>query len=172
MCDINNDEFQFNYKELTILKSSNHCDFYMKSFFLIIFNFAASSGCEAIIDKRFNFSNFIRYSSNGKHDFDTFRFWNIKDFDVNMFAEFESMYVNLFFINIEVSSSRFVFYHEKKRLVSCQDFVDLKIPRMRNDFSDEIRYIWFFTRITLIKKYGIQAEYLSTCIYKCLIFIN
>ena len=130
MCDVNNDAFEFKFKEMSFETDEVICDNNDNFMFLIIFRWTSND--LNILDKRFNFSNVLRYSSYYPSIRKKVKLWNLKGFDVdirNVKNESEDNFIFSF------SNCRLDLYHNKKRINSCQDIYDLNITRIESIFQ-------------------------------------
>ena len=132
MCDVNNDafEFKFNprkYEEITL-------DWFCNNSHSVIFRWTGSTGLN-VLNKRFNFANVARYFAYFLYI--NTNFWNLKGIDVDIFdnnllsdnSNFRSFY------SIELTNSRLDFYHNKRKLNSCRDFIDSNLTQIRSIFQ-------------------------------------
>ena len=136
MCDIN-DKFEFSFKDQTpIITSDKSCftSLYKDIKSRIIFKWTSSSNELNILEKRFNFTNVIRYLSFFKPKV-YISFWSIKGFDVKFLGESYNMSKNSSINVISLSDCRLNFYHNKKKINSCQDFSDYNITQIASIFQ-------------------------------------
>lgn len=169
MCDINNDAYEFKFRDLTSQMAKDECgkplnndsseysrhEFQMQ----VIFRWTSNNEMK-ILNKKFNLTNSFRYLSFFYHTI-FLNFWDINGFDVDIIDE-KYLYTpmrNSFISSIIIAGSRLDFYHKKTRINSCQDFIDLNITRIKSIFQ-----------IKLDKKYSRQTfefRNVSSCIPKC-----
>ena len=133
MCDVNNDAFEFKFKPRTHeeIISNGFCN----SPHSVIFRWTGSTGLN-VLDKRFNFANAARYFAYFV-GYMVAKFWNVKAIDVDIFDNnlFSDPYKASPFDSIELANSRLDFYHNKRKLNSCQDFIDLNLTQIRSIFQ-------------------------------------
>ena len=133
MCDINNDAFEFKFNPRTYQKLI--WDGYCNNSHSIIFRWTGSTGSN-VLDKRFNFANAARYLRYFAYFMEYMVFWNVKGIDVDIFDNNlfpDNSYMKSFY-SIELANSRLDFYHTKRKLNTCQDFIDLNITQIRSIF--------------------------------------
>ena len=61
------------------------------------------------------------------------RFWNLNGIDVDIFGNnlsSNNSYMTSPFDFIEIANSRLDFYHNKRKLNTCRDFIDLNITEI------------------------------------------
>lgn len=149
ICDIKDDSFDFKYnndlkKHITDKKCDNYGN--LIHFKSIIFRWTSSNDL-ITFDKRF--LNIIPNSINYFFYFPflplvRISFWDLKGFDVSIFekgylenlskGEF-SLKFEFFWLIIEVANSRLDFYHNKKKINSCQDISDSNLTRIDSIFQ-------------------------------------
>jgi hypothetical protein len=111
------------------------CDKLDDIIFLIIFRWTSNE--MGILNKRFNFSNVIRYSKYYHNYIIKIKLWNLKGFDINIRNEKneKQIYSSIIKSTLSLSNCRFDFYHNKKRIESCQDIIGLNITRIESIFQ-------------------------------------
>ena len=131
ICDINNNEFEFKFKESTsLINIDQKCEF--EDLNLLLFRWTSND--LLILDKAFNFTNVIRYTDFFKNLPFVVNIMNIKGFDVNFLGK-KFLFNNNSPIAIYIYNSRLDFYHNKKKINSCQDFVDSNITEIESIFQ-------------------------------------
>ena len=130
-CDINSQTFEFKFSQSI---TDNETCVLEKNQSLNSINFRWMSNDLTALEKKFNFSNVIRY-------FDYFEgwslnvyFWYLKGFDVNFL---DKNYSSNKLINININNCRLDFYHNKKKMNSCQDFAHSNITEIQSIFQIE-----------------------------------
>ena len=131
-CDINNDAFEFKFKEQTSLITGEKCALSKTD---SIISFRWTSNDLTILDKQFNFTNVIRYFDYFENLRLSLKMNDLKGFDVNFLERNYSFNKWSKPISIDIINSRFEFYHNKKKLNSCQDFVDSNITEIESIFQ-------------------------------------
>ena len=134
LCDINNDGFEFKFKEPTpLITAGKKC--FMSKFYLIVFRWISND--LIILDKQFNFTNMIRYF--GYFDETSLEFSiniiNLKGFDINFLGEKKYSFDKNYEPNIYINNCLLDFYHNKKKLNSCQDFLDSNVTEIKSIFQ-------------------------------------
>ena len=146
MCDVNNDAFEFKFKEL----NSNDICYNSKS---VIFKWSGSTGLN-VLDKTFNFANAARYFEYSI-EFMMARFWNLNGIDVDIFGNnlsSNNSYMTSPSDFIELANSRLDFYHNKRKLNTCRDFIDLNITQIRSIFQlKKTNSNWKYIRLGNLK---------------------
>ena len=141
VCDINNDAFIFRFKEPMLISSKDKCENFIFDTISrdLSINFRWRSNELAIMDKRFNISNLIRYFSYFNANYQFIQLWDVKGFDVNIlsFSDYLNFYENLtgFAIYTGILNGRLDFYYNKRKIRSCQDFIDLNITEVQSIFQ-------------------------------------
>ena len=130
-CHITKDGFEFAFKEPTPLINGDICDNDDYSY-NIIFKWTSNKEL-SILDKRFNFTNAFRYLGYFKTPISVY-IWELNGFDVNLFED-DYSFENKSAISIEFRNCPLVFYDNKRKLQSCQDFIDLNITKLESIFQ-------------------------------------
>ena len=154
LCDINNDAFEIRFKEATASKT---CDSFNSTIFALQFAFRWTTNDLAILDKRFNISNVFEYISKYGKRSKFITLLDLKGFDVDFFSD-EHSYDTLLNggLSIEIINGRLDFYHNKRKVKSCQDIIDLNITRIRSIFQIKTnKYYKYFSLIQLEYKHDI-----------------
>ena len=135
MCDIN-EKFEFSFKDPTpLLTSDKNCFIDSKQYIhYIIFKWTSSSNELSIFEERFNFSNVNRYLSFFKPKV-FISLWGIKGFDVKFLGDNYNTSVDSRISAIALSDCRLNFYHNKRKINSCQHFSDLNITEISTIFQ-------------------------------------
>ena len=132
ICDIN-EKFEFTFKDPTTFNNSDEkCFIEYPKKTNIIFKWSSQNELSAL-EERFNFTNLMRYLS----FFDPIvyiNFWGINGFDVRFLGENFNISEKSLYI-IVLSDCRLNFYHNRKRINSCQDFIDLNITKIASIFQ-------------------------------------
>lgn len=129
-CHITKDDFEFTFKEPTPLINGDRCDNDDYSYSII---FKWTSNKFDILDKRLNFTNTFRYLIYFKNPINVY-IWDLNGFDVNLFED-DYSFENKSDISIEFRNCPLVFYHNKRKLQSCKDFIDFKITKIESIFQ-------------------------------------
>ena len=123
LCDIRNEKYQFNYTVMPLLKPDVLCEFDSENIRDIIeFRFHNSF----ILDKQFNFMNFVAYTSFFLYYLDA-NFVNLNGFELDIIDKNQniSYYIEqdsvdkFYFIN-----SKIEFYSNGRQMKTCQDIID------------------------------------------------
>ena len=137
MCDIN-DEFEFNPSSNFTAQDRCYTNTDIQHF---IFEWTSPNELN-ILETRFNFTNavsYIRYLDNSAY----IKFWDIIGFDVNI-RDYMYLFDKKLTKTIEFENSRLDFYHNKRRIDSCQDFIDLNITKIESIFQISMDSSQFF----------------------------
>ena len=135
-CHINDAAFEFKYKEPTPLISSEKCVTDEKTNMIQYIIFQWQSKEVIVLEKRLNFTNAIRYYSYFKDiEYLFVRLSGIKGFDVSIldvdYVNNNASYLGM----VELINFNLDFYHEKKKINSCQDIKDFNITRIESIFQ-------------------------------------
>ena len=143
LCDVN-EEFEFIFEGPTpsLNKSDEKCFLYSFSVddaddsliyqTKITFKWMSSN----ILEERFNFTNVIRYFSYFFEPRVYLNLWGIKGFDVNFLGRnYNNTWENSSIFTIALSDCRLSFYHNKRKINSCQDFIDFNITQIASIFQ-------------------------------------
>lgn len=137
VCDINDDLFEFKVKSSTPLINKNKfCENGKSELTLgkenVIFRWTNTKE-STILGKHWNFSNMYNYLSYFRHP-QNVRFWGLNGFEINMLEgiDFDK---KTFSGQIELSDCRLDFYHEKKRINSCQDLKNANLTTVESIFQ-------------------------------------
>ena len=139
ICDINNNDFSFKFKDpptfvngtKCLLKDNNHNN-------KIIFRWTSKE--LTILDKPFDLMyRYIRYFNYSTE----IHFWSVKGFDLNFLSEKPINYRSKIY-EIQLSKSRLDFYHDKKRINSCDDMRKSNITSIRSIFQEKVEYYGSF----------------------------
>ena len=122
MCDINNNEFEFKFKNPPTFVTGELC-VSNSDFVPLIFRWTSKE--LSILDRRFNFTNIFNYNIHMKYLTDV-HFWGLKGFDLNFLGE-KSFDYGSHIGGIYISKCRLDFYHDKKRTSSCNDKFEERI---------------------------------------------
>ena len=126
--DLNNNAFKFN---MTLVKCDEENNEKMGRILDIIFRWTSSNDL-AILDKRFQYSNVELFFIHWRILPRDFRFWNFDGFDLNILDELLKHY---FVRTIEIAKSRLDFYHNKRKIESCEDITNLNLTLIRSIFQ-------------------------------------
>ena len=134
-CDINNDAFEFKFKEppAQLLTASEKCVI-GNNFSRNSINFRWMSNDLTVLEKKFNFTNVFRYFDYFKGSL-TIYFWYLKGFDVNFldkkysFKSFKTVYIDIWNCQLDFYNNK------KKKMNSCQDFADSNITEIQSIFQ-------------------------------------
>ena len=131
ICDINKDAIEFKFKEPTPLITGEKC---AKTTYIIYFRWIPND--LIILDKQFNFTNMIRYFDFFEKSKLIVSLIGLKGFDIN-FLNKKYFLDNLSRskLQIFIFNSRLDFYYNKKKLNSCQDFIDSNITEIESIFQ-------------------------------------
>lgn len=132
MCDINDDDpFEVNINSDTPLITGEVCEsgendriFDIEN---VIFRWANRKKTK-ILDKQLDFSYMYNYFSYFKYE-QNVRFGGFNGFDINMLEVIDSANKTLSG-RIELSDCRIDFYHDKKRIDSCEDVKNANLTRV------------------------------------------
>ena len=133
ICDVN-ENVEFSFKD-PVMTTDEKCFTDSYTYFrisYIIFRWTSSNEL-SILEKRFNFTNLVRYSNFFMPELHI-SFWGIKGFDVQFLGEIYNMPEKSFSV-IALSDCNLNFYHNKKKINSCQHFSDLNITEIRSIFQ-------------------------------------
>ena len=152
ICDVtDNEEFELNFKDPTpLMNSDEKCSTNFYGYITInyiIFKWTWSSNEAKILEKRFNFTNVMRYLSFFK-PYVYINFWSLNGFDVNFLGESYNMTVKSL-SGIALLDCSLNFYHNKRKINSCQHFSDLNITQIRSIFQIRYDNKDFYRRIEL-----------------------
>lgn len=137
MCDINDDTpFEVKVNSDMPLITGEVCEsgeddriFDMKNF---IFRWTNRKK-NKILDKQWDFSYMYNYFSYFKYE-QNVRFWGFNGFDINMLEGIDSANKTLSGC-IELSHCRIDFYHDQKRIDSCEDVKNANLTRVGSIFQ-------------------------------------
>jgi hypothetical protein len=129
VCEINDDSFEFEVKSSKPLITGDFCEFeendndWISGMFNVLFKWTNRKESN-ILGKQWNFSKMFSYFD---YFFPTYiRFRGLKGFEINMLEGIDSNKTKLTG-RIELSDCRLDFYHNKKRINSCQDLINANI---------------------------------------------
>ena len=140
-CDINTDEFQFQFNEPWPNHTPENC-FISKGENLygnhyMILRWTSSL---AILERRFNLTNFHRYPSLFFRQLNL-KLVNAKGFDVNIIDD-ELLLNPINPLVLDLIDCRLDFYHNRHKLQSCQDFIDSNVTEIRSIFHLLSLSVW------------------------------
>ena len=150
ICEINDETFEFNFKEPMSFKAGKKCPDNNKIGKVenIILRWTNSKEL-SILDNRLNISNVIRYNRYFERAKDV-KLWNLKGFDINILDDFNAYAVFEEFnsnsdeyLQLFCSNCRFDFYHNRRKMNSCQDIDKSNITRIYSIFQIKIEWIFF-----------------------------
>ena len=135
-CEFNDDFYEFKFEEKMENNTRQHCYDTDKKYSTYVFRFTSTNEIP-ILEKRFNLSNVKRYLSYYKSSF-VFLYtylMDIKGFDVNILDN--NVITKRFYYDWKVllANCRLDFYHEKKKINSCQDIINLNLTRIESIFQ-------------------------------------
>lgn len=119
-CDINDDAFEFKFKEPTSLNiTANKKCVVEKNLSLNTINFNWMTNDLEILEKKFNFTNVIKYFAYFEGYSITVKFWNLKGFDFNFLDKNYSLDIDIYkTIYIYINNCQLDFYHNKKNMLT------------------------------------------------------
>ena len=135
-CEFNDDFYEFKFEEKLENNTRQNCYEIDKKYSRYVFRFTSSNKIP-ILEKRFNFSNVKRYFSYYKNKFLYLytNFIGIKGFDVNIQ---DNNPINQRFFSpwkVYLANCRLDFYHEKRKINSCQDLIEFNITQIQTIFQ-------------------------------------
>lgn len=134
LCDVKNEMFEFKLNHANPLKTNHLCDLNAENVTLhpqttiLRWLFKDES---AILNERFNFTNVIKYFSKFKY-FMNLNIHSVNGFGFNLFHDdFKRTRISY----IELIDIRLEFYHNKKKINSCQEIFDLNLTAVKSIFQ-------------------------------------
>ena len=135
ICNVNNNEYSFEFNDQESFNASKKCIENYETISLIILRWTRSNEL-TILESRFNITNFYRFTTYFKYVY-FMQFSNgINGFDVQLYDAWD-FYGYVF---LEILTGRLDFYHNKKRIESCQDFIDMNITQIRSIFQMSFKF--------------------------------
>ena len=121
VCDIESDEYEFKFKDLTEKMIKEKCYIVEFEHPKIIFRWLSNNKAQKqlVFNNRFNLTNAVRYFSYFEH-FMNLNFWYLNGFDLNMFDNHLNFTNYLYTDKIEFVNSRLDFYHNNKKINSSR----------------------------------------------------
>ena len=136
-CEFNDDFYEFKFDEKTESNTRQNCSELDKKYSIYAFRWTTSSNKLALLETRFNFSKAQRYFSYFKGQETTLHtyFIDIKGFDINI-LDYNSMSKRFFrFWRISFVNCHLDFYHVKRKINSCQEFIKLNLTQIESIFQ-------------------------------------
>ena len=136
ICDINNDKFQLKFIDPWPNPIPKFCfvskdDIGYINHYMIL-SWTPSINQLAILDRRFNLTNFHRYPLVFLRTLNL-KLVNVKGFDVNLIDD--ELFKNpIYLVVIDLINCQLDFYNNKRKLQSCQDFIDSNVTEIRSIF--------------------------------------
>jgi hypothetical protein len=149
MCDVN-EKFEFTFKNPIMTTNDEKCftDNYFNRYNYFNYVIFRWTNDLEILEKRFNFTNLMSYLSFFKPLVHLI-LWGVKGFDVRFLDENHYTSENSLISVILLSDCRLNFYHNKKKINSCQDFIDLNLTQIGSIFQIKFN----------VKEYTKQIEF-------------
>ena len=132
MCDINNNEFRFKFKDPPNFVTGKKC--LMESNHGIKIYFKWTSKELTILESEFNFTNVFKYLSYMKKYSIVF-LWSLKGFDVNFLGKNYKSSNESHISIVSLSKLRLDFYHNKKIISSCDDIIKSNVTNIMSIFQ-------------------------------------